>query len=174
MNLDSIIWAASSEFGTYHLCGQRRFRWACPSAPSRQNLCCSPIQAVSQEQPSDKKQDPWPLWMAGHAQLKFVMTESSNSLNAPHIIFRLQYEQRNILFFSFRVAKSQVYEPTDLENAYILKQCLKPFTQYTCNCQERPPAKLYCIPYNLKILALFSNEPCQANLCLRAFRHDKF
>ena len=64
-----IIWAASSEFGTYRLCEQRRFRRACASAQSRQNLRCSLIQAVSQEEPSDKKPDPWPLWMAGHAQL---------------------------------------------------------------------------------------------------------
>ena len=70
-----IIWAASSEFGTYRLCKQRRFRRACESAQSRQNLRCSLIQAVSQEEPSDRKPDPWPLWMAGHAQLKFVMTE---------------------------------------------------------------------------------------------------
>ena len=28
-----------------------------------------------QEEPSDRKPDPWPLWMAGHAQLKFVMSE---------------------------------------------------------------------------------------------------
>ena len=41
----------------------------------RQNLRCSLIQAVSQEEPSDRKPDPWPLWMAGHAQLKFVMME---------------------------------------------------------------------------------------------------
>ena len=63
-------WAASSEFGTYRLCEQRRFRWACASSQSRQNLCCFLIQALSQEEPSDKKPDPWPLWMAGHAQLK--------------------------------------------------------------------------------------------------------
>ena len=68
-------WTASSEFGTYRLCEQRRFRRACASAQSRQNLRCSLIQAVSQEEPSDRKPDPWPLWMAGHAQLKFVMTE---------------------------------------------------------------------------------------------------
>ena len=68
-------WTASSGFGTYRLCEQRRFRWACASAQSRQNLSCSLIQAVSQEEPSDRKPDPWPLWMAGHAQLKFVMTE---------------------------------------------------------------------------------------------------
>ena len=37
------------------------------------------IQAVSQEEPSGRKPDPWPLWMAGHAQLKFVMTECSKT-----------------------------------------------------------------------------------------------
>ena len=70
---------ASSEFGTYRLCEQRRFRRACASAQSRQNLRCSLIQAVNQEEPSDKKPDPWPLWMAGHARLKFVMTECSKT-----------------------------------------------------------------------------------------------
>ena len=74
-----VIWAGSSEFGTYRLCEQRRFRQACTSAQSRQNLRCSLIQAVSQEEPSDRKPDPWPLWMAGHAQLKFVMTECSKT-----------------------------------------------------------------------------------------------
>ena len=42
------VWTASSEFGTYRLCEQRRFRRACASAQSRQNLRCSLIQAVSQ------------------------------------------------------------------------------------------------------------------------------
>ena len=74
-----IIWTTSSEFGTYRLCEQRRFRRACASAQSRQNLRCSLIQAVSQEEPSDRKPDPSPLWMAGHAQLKFVMTECSKT-----------------------------------------------------------------------------------------------
>ena len=73
------IWTASSEFGTYRLCEQRRFRRACASAQSRQNLRCSLIQAVNQEEPSDRKPDPWPSWMAGHAQLKFVMTECSKT-----------------------------------------------------------------------------------------------
>ena len=36
-------WTASSEFSTYRLCEQRRFRWACASAQSRQNLRCSLI-----------------------------------------------------------------------------------------------------------------------------------
>ena len=73
------IWTASSEFGTYRLCEQRRFRRACASAQSRQNLRCSLIPAVSQEEPSDRMPDPWPLWMAGHAQLKFVMMECSKT-----------------------------------------------------------------------------------------------
>ena len=76
---DIYKWAAPSEFGTYRLCEQRRFRRACASAQSRQNLRCSLIKAVSQEEPSDRKPDPWPLWMAGHAQLKFVMTECSKT-----------------------------------------------------------------------------------------------
>ena len=72
-------WAASSEFGTYRLCEQRRFRRACASTQSRQNLRCLLIQAVSQEEPSNRKPDPWPLWMAEHAQLKFVITECSKT-----------------------------------------------------------------------------------------------
>ena len=55
------IWSASNEFGTYLLCQQRRFRRACAFAQSRQNLRCLLIQIVSQEEPSDRKPDPWPL-----------------------------------------------------------------------------------------------------------------
>ena len=85
-------WAASSEFGTYRLCEQRRFRRACASTQSRQNLRCSLIQAVSQEEPSNRKPDPWPLWMAGHAQLKFVTTECSKTqirLTGPNLCYLL-------------------------------------------------------------------------------------
>ena len=95
-----INWTASSEFGTYCLCEQRRFRRACASAQSRQNLRCSLIQAVSQEEPSYRKPDPWPLWMAGHAQLKFVMTECSKTqirlagLNCSNEITLIEYHFR--------------------------------------------------------------------------------
>ena len=58
---ENVSWTASSEFGTYRLCEKRRFRRACASAQSRQNLRCSLIEAVSQEEPSDRKPDPWPL-----------------------------------------------------------------------------------------------------------------
>ena len=79
LNTMHYIWTASSEFGTYRLGEPRRLRRACASAQSRQNLRCSLIQAVSQEEPSDRKPDPWPLWMAGHAQLKFGITEWSKT-----------------------------------------------------------------------------------------------
>ena len=72
-------WAVSSEFSTFRLCEQRRFRWACASAQSRQYLLCSLIEAVCQEDPSDRKPDPLPLWMSGHVQLKFIMTECSKT-----------------------------------------------------------------------------------------------
>ena len=89
----SIIWTASSEFGTYRLCEQRRFRRACVSAQSRQNLRCSLIQALNQEELSDRKPDPWPLWMAGQTQLKLVMTECSKTqirLTGPILVYSRQ------------------------------------------------------------------------------------
>ena len=72
-----LIWAGSSEFGSYHLCEQRRFGRSCASAQSRQNLSCSLKKAMSQEEPSDRKPDPWPLWMTGHEQLKVFMTRNA-------------------------------------------------------------------------------------------------
>ena len=79
IQIPKIIWATSSKFGTYRLCEQQRFRRACASAQSCQNLCCLLIQAVSQEEPSDRKSDPWPLWMAGHAQSLSHVTECSKT-----------------------------------------------------------------------------------------------
>ena len=122
------MWTASYEFGTYRLCEQRRFRRVCASAQSRQNLRCSLIQAVNQEEPSDRKSDPWPLWMAGHAQLKYVMTECSKTqIRLTGLMLNWSKEVKSHLIFSHR--------------------------------------------FNTE---LFIFEPRQANLCLRAFRHDKF
>ena len=83
-----IIWTASSEFGTYRLCEQRRFRRACASAQSRQNLRCSLIQAVSQEKPSDRKPDPWPPLNGWAYAVKIChdgMLEDTNSLDGAHL-----------------------------------------------------------------------------------------
>ena len=103
------IWTTSSEFGTYCLCEQRRFRRACASAQSRQNLRCSLIQAVSQEEPSDRKPDPWSLWMAVHAQLKFVMTECSKTqsrlMGLIYILFHTIFHFAHAHFFCALTSK---------------------------------------------------------------------
>ena len=103
LTLVMIIWTASSEFGTYRLCEQRRFRRACASTQSRQNLRCSLIQAVSQEEPSDRKPDPWPLWMAGHAQLKFVLTEClKTQIHLMRLIYIIKQPKiMNLVSYSF-------------------------------------------------------------------------
>ena len=91
---------------TYRLCEQRRFRRACASAQSRQNLRCSLIQAVSQEKLSDRKPDPWSLWMAGHAQLKFVMTECSKTqirLTGFILYFHIYIELFNDIFARYYI-----------------------------------------------------------------------
>ena len=62
----SAFWATSSEFGTYRLCEQPRFRRACASVQSCQNLRCSLIQAVSQEEPSDRKLPGPSEWLGMH------------------------------------------------------------------------------------------------------------
>ena len=68
-----LIWAGSSEFGSYHLCEQQMFGRSCASP----EFSCSLKQAMSQEEPSDRKPDPWPLWMTGHEQLTFFMTRNA-------------------------------------------------------------------------------------------------
>ena len=69
-----LIWVGSSEFGSYHLCESEG---SGDPAQSRQNLSCWLKQAMSQEELSDRKPDPWPLWMTGHEQLKFFMTRNA-------------------------------------------------------------------------------------------------
>ena len=83
------IWTASSEFGTYRLCEQRRFRRACAFAQSRQNLRCSLIQAVSQEEPSDLKARSLAPLNGCACAVKIChdgMLEDTNSLDAAHLI----------------------------------------------------------------------------------------
>ena len=91
---NNIKWAASSEFGTYRLSEQQRFRRACAFAQSRQNLHCSPIQAVSQEEPSDRKPDPWPLygWACAVKICHDRMLEDTNSPDAPQMGKEHQYQ----------------------------------------------------------------------------------
>ena len=108
------IWTASSEFGTYRICEQRRFRRACASAQSRQNLRCSLIQAVNKEEPSDRKPDPWPLWMAGHAQLKFVMTECSKTQIGLTGLIYPRHKWLVIWMFNFDLLPQLLYDFNDI------------------------------------------------------------
>ena len=94
-----LIWTASSEFGTYCLCKQRRFRRACASTQSRQNLRCSLIQAVSQEELAhttsesrgifrQKARSLAPLngWACAVKIYHDGMLEDTNSLDGAHLI----------------------------------------------------------------------------------------
>ena len=49
-----------------------------PRSLARTSAARSNKQGVGEE-PSGRKPYPWPLWKAGHAQLKFVMTECSKT-----------------------------------------------------------------------------------------------
>ena len=124
------IWTASSEFGTYRLCEQRRFRRACASAQSRQNLRCSLIQVVSQEEPSDRKPDPWPLWMAGHAQLKFVMTECSKT----------QIRLTGLIYLSSEYQVSQWFILTHSESNKCMSLVMRKPVYALCEQQKRRSA----------------------------------
>ena len=81
-----LIWTASSEFGTYRLCEQRRFRRVCASAQSRQNRRCSLIQAVSEEE-RQKARSLAPLngWACAVKICHDGMVADTNSLDGAHL-----------------------------------------------------------------------------------------
>ena len=82
------MWAASSEFGTYRLCEQRRFRRVCASARSRQNRRCSLIQAESRKTFRQKPRYLAPLngWACTVKICHDGILEDTNSLEAAHMI----------------------------------------------------------------------------------------
>ena len=66
--------------------------------------------SMSQEEPSDRKPDPSPLWMAGHAQLKFVTTECSKTqIRLAGLICNLQEyylsDCKTIIFGKFEIPR---------------------------------------------------------------------
>ena len=81
-----IIWAASSEFGSYRLCEQRRFRRACASAQSRQNLRCSLIQARGTFGQKARSLAPLNGWACAVKICHDGMLEDTNSLDAAHLL----------------------------------------------------------------------------------------
>ena len=83
------IWTASSEIGTYSLCEQRRFRRACASAQSRQNLRCSLISSESRETFRQKARYLAPLngWACAVKICHEGMLEDTNSLEGAHLCY---------------------------------------------------------------------------------------
>ena len=82
--------AASSEFGTYRPCEQRRFRRASASAQSRQNLRCSLIRAMSQRETfRQKARSLAPLndWAYAVKICHYGMLEDTNSLDGAQLMF---------------------------------------------------------------------------------------
>ena len=134
VNISRTIWTASSEFGTYRLCEQRRFRRACASAQSRQNLRCSLIQAVNQAEPSDRKPDPLaPLngWACAVEICHDRMLEDTNSLDGAHMRlnkFENKHAVNKEVYLRTRtIAQSPVHKIQEFLNAPtnvdILKVC---------------------------------------------------
>ena len=71
------LWVTFLYVDVCHMDRVKRIWYLSPMRAAK--VRCSLIQALSQEEPSDRKLDPWPLWIAGHAQLKFVMMECSKT-----------------------------------------------------------------------------------------------
>ena len=90
-------WAASSKFGTFRLCKQRRFRRACASAHSCQNLRCSLIQAVSQEKPSDRKPDPSEFMSSSIPSWQIVTAHAQTFKGARDLAFCLKVPLDSLL-----------------------------------------------------------------------------
>ena len=140
----------SREFGTYRLCEKQRFRRACASVQSRQNLRYSLIQAVSQEEPWDRKPDPWTLWMAGHAQLKFVMTECSKTqIRLTRHIWLMRYKRQ-----------PQPHSVWDIPGEWLS------FERVTSNNSDSDMQVVLCCDIGMMA---FTYEPRHEETCLREF-----
>ena len=89
MNFQQIYkWTASSEFGTYRLCEQRRFRRACASAQSRQKTLLAHTSSESRGTFRQKARSLAPLngWACAVKICHGGMLEDTNSLDGPQIM----------------------------------------------------------------------------------------
>ena len=85
-----IIWAASSEFGTYRLCEQRRFRRACASAqkkvsPEPPLLAHTSSESRGTFRQKARSQAPLNGWACAVKIYHDGMLEDTNSLNAAQL-----------------------------------------------------------------------------------------
>ena len=75
------VWASSWDYGTYHIGDQRRLRWTCASAQSRQSLRLSHTWSMEVDEGSDQNSDIYSHWTAAHARLKNEFTEDEKCHN---------------------------------------------------------------------------------------------
>ena len=73
--------ASSWDYGTYHICNQRRLRRACASAQFRQSLRCSHTWNIEVDEGSYQTSVIQPHWMALHVCLKNEFTEDEKCHN---------------------------------------------------------------------------------------------
>ena len=119
------IWAPSSEFGTYRLCEQLRFRRACACAVSPEPPLLAHTSSESRGTFRQKARSLAPLngWACTVKICHDWMLEDTNSLDPPH----LSWNSHHICFCTFTCAK----EPPpgnglDLSNTPILSRPRKP------------------------------------------------
>ena len=103
MQYCTVNWTASSKFGTYRICEQRRFRRACASAQSRQNLRCSLIQAVSSRGTfRQKARSLAPLngWACAVKVCHDGMLEDTNSLDRAQMMVQILAHLQQVFWLS--------------------------------------------------------------------------
>ena len=82
------------------------------------------VQAVNQEEPSDRKQDPWPLWMAGHAQLNLSWRNARRHKFAWRGPFFLPgHEKMCLMSYANNKGADQPAHPCSLISAFVVR-CL--------------------------------------------------
>ena len=82
----SLIWAASSEFGTYRLCEQQRFRRACAVSPEPPLLAHTSSESGGTFRQKARSLAPLNGWACAVKICHDGMLEDTNSLEAPHIM----------------------------------------------------------------------------------------
>ena len=109
----------------------------------------SHMRAASQEGPSDRKPDPWPFWMAGHAQLKFVMSECSKTQ------IRLTGLKYPPYLFLWTQSSCESLRRLDINMVYFTRSC-------KCSCPSELPHdktnKMTCLHEEPLDLSYLLNE----------------
>ena len=82
---ESIIWAASSEFGTYRICEQQRFRQACAVSPEPPLLAHTSNESRETFRQKTRSLASLNGWACAVKICHDGLLEDTNSLDWPHI-----------------------------------------------------------------------------------------